>query len=64
MPEGTGRGRSTEAVEYSRKVCPIMNQRRRVRQVQVKINETQRCEEPIQYQVIRAAFKMPEEELP
>ena len=64
MPEGTRRGRSTEAVGYSRMFGPIMNQRRRVSQVQVKIKETQRCEEPIQYQVIRAAFKMPEEGLP
>ena len=40
LPEGTRRGRSREAVGYSRKLCPIRNQRRRVPQVQVKINET------------------------
>ena len=64
LPEGTGRGRSREAVGYSRKLCPIRNQRRRVPQVQVKINETKECEEPIGYQVIRAAFEVPEEGLP
>lgn len=64
LPEGTGRGRSREAVGYSRKLFPIRNQRRRVPQVQVKINETKECEESIGYQVIRAAFEVPEEGLP
>lgn len=58
---GHQKGKEHRSSRILRMFGPIMNQRRRVSQVQVKIKETQRCEEPIEYQVIRAAFKMPEE---